>query len=141
MRAGPHPSSSVVAKGIHNIARLLTAADQLPATAQAAVEMLAEQLRETQEKIEELTARIEAAQKTDPLAKRLATIPGVGAITASAIAASCQRHASGVTPEVDNFRSARDYAARAHGAAFQRRQGKARAHLAARSIWARCTTG
>ena len=73
--------------------------------------MLAEQLRETQEKIEELTARIEAAQKTDPLAKRLATIPGVGAITASAIAASCQRHASGVTPEVDNFRSARDYAA------------------------------
>jgi len=101
----------VVAKGIHNIERLLTAADQLPATAQAAVEMLAEQLRETQEKIEQLTARIEAAQKTDPLAKRLATIPGVGAITASAIAASCQRHASGVTPEVDNFRSARDYAA------------------------------
>ena len=93
----------VVAKGIHNIERLLTAADQLPATAQAAVEMLAEQLRETQEKIEELTARIESAQKTDPLAKRLATIPGVGAITASAIAAT--------TPEVDNFRSARDYAA------------------------------
>ena len=47
VRAGPHPSSSVVAKGIHNIARLLTAADQLPATAQAAVEMLAEQLRES----------------------------------------------------------------------------------------------
>ena len=31
--------------------------------------------------------------KTDPLARRLATIPGVGALTASAIAASCQRHA------------------------------------------------
>ena len=53
-------------------------------------------------------ARIEAAPKTDPLAKRLATIPGVEALSASAIAASCQRHASGVTPEVDNFRSARD---------------------------------
>ena len=57
-----------MAKGIHNVERLLRAAAQLPATAQAAVEMLAEQLRETQEKIEELTARIEAAQKADPLA-------------------------------------------------------------------------
>jgi transposase len=65
--------------------------------------MLADQLRETQEKIDDLTARIEAAQKADSLARRLATIPGIGAVTASAIAAT--------TPEVDNFRSARDYAA------------------------------
>ena len=50
-----------------------------------------------------LTDRLEAAQRTDPLAQRLATIPGVGTITASAIAAT--------TPEVDTFRSARDYAA------------------------------
>ena len=65
--------------------------------------LLAEQLRETQEKIDEVTRmRIEAAQRTDPLARRLATIPGVGAISASAIAAT--------TPEVDNFRSARDFA-------------------------------
>ena len=67
----------VMAKGIHNVERLLAATDDLPATARAAVEMLATQLRETQEKIDEVTARIEAAQKTDPLAKRLATIPGV----------------------------------------------------------------
>ena len=99
----------VVAKGIHNVDRLLEAAKDLPATARPAVDMLADQLRETQEKIDDLTARIEAAQKTDPLAKRLATIPGVGTLTASAIAA--RAHASGVTPEVDNFRSARDYAA------------------------------
>ena len=111
MRAGPHPSSSVVAKGIHNVDRLLEAARDLPEAARPAVDMLANQLRETQEKIDDLTARIEAAQKADPLARRLATIPGIGAVTASAIAASCQRHASGVTPEVDNFRSARDYAA------------------------------
>jgi len=64
---------------------------------------LADQLRETQEKIDAVTERIEAAQRTDPLARRLATIPGVGAITASAIAAT--------TPAVDTFRSARDYAA------------------------------
>ena len=93
----------VVAKGIQNVERLLEAAHDLPAAARPAVDMLADQLRETQEKIDDVTARIEAAQKTDPLARRLATIPGVGAITASAIAAT--------TPEVENFRTARDYAA------------------------------
>ena len=103
VRAGPHPSSSVVAKGIHNVERLLAAAKVLPAAARPAVDMLADQLRDTQERIDDVTARIEAAQITDPLAKRLVTIPGVGVLTASAIAAT--------TPEVDNFHSARDYAA------------------------------
>jgi len=93
----------VVAKGIHNVDRLLAAATDLPAAARPAVDLLADQLRETQEKIDAVTERIEAAQRTDPLARRLATIPGVGAITASAIAAT--------TPEVENFRTARDYAA------------------------------
>jgi transposase len=93
----------VVAKGIHNVDRLLEAATALPAAARPAVDLLADQLRETQEKIDEVTDRIETAQQTDPLARRLATVPGVGAITASAIAAT--------TPEVGNFRSARDYAA------------------------------
>src|SRR6056297_173699 len=93
----------VVAKGIHNVDRLFETATELPAAARPAVDLLADQLRETQEKIDEVTVRIEAAQKTDPLARRLATVPGVGAITASAIAAT--------TPEVDTFRSARDYAA------------------------------
>lgn len=101
----------VVAKGIHNANRLLAATTELPAAARPAVDLLADQLRDTQEKIDELTDRIEAAQRTDPLARRLATIPGVGAISASAIAASRRRRASGTTPEVDNFRSARDYAA------------------------------
>ena len=93
----------VVAKGIHNIDGLLAAAGDLPEAARPAVDLLAEQLRQTQEKIEAVTTELEAAQKDDPLARRLATIPGVGTITASAIAAT--------TPEVDNFRSARDYAA------------------------------
>jgi len=93
----------VVAKGIHNVDRLLAATTELPAAARPAVDLLADQLRDTQEKIDELTDRIEAAQRTDPLARPLATIPGVGAISASAIAAT--------TPEVDSFRSARDYAA------------------------------
>ena len=93
----------VVAKGIHNVDRLLEASSELPDAARPAIDLLSDQLRETQEKIDAVTARIEAAQKTDPLARRLATIPGLGAITATAIAAT--------TPEVDNFRTARDYAA------------------------------
>lgn len=93
----------VVAKGIHNVDRLLEAATELPDAARPAIDLLAEQLQETQEKIDAVTARIEAAQKADLLARRLATIPGLGAITASAIAAT--------TPEVGNFRTARDYAA------------------------------
>jgi hypothetical protein len=93
----------VVAKGIHNVDRLLEASSELPDAARPAIGLLAEQLRETQEKIDAVTARIEAAQKTDPLARRLATIPGLGAITARAIAAT--------TPEVGNFCTARDDAA------------------------------
>ena len=46
----------VVAKGIHNVDRLLEAATELPAAARPAVDLLADQLRETQEKIDELTA-------------------------------------------------------------------------------------
>ena len=66
----------VVAKGIHNVDRLLAATTELPAAAWPAVDLLADQLRDTQEKIDEVTGRIEAAQKTDPLARRLATDPG-----------------------------------------------------------------
>jgi transposase len=93
----------VVAKGIHNVERLLAAADELPAAARPSIDLLADQLRETQERIDAATARIEAAQEADELARRLATIPGVGAVTASAIAVT--------TPEVENVRSARDCAA------------------------------
>ena len=125
MRACPHPLPSVVAKGIHSEEDqktirwivfptndgLLEAASDLPAAARPAVDILAAQLRKTREKIEVVTARIEAAQKTDPLARRLATIQVVIAVTASAIAASRRRRASRTTPEVDTFRSAHDYAA------------------------------
>ena len=62
----------VIAKGIHNVDRLLEAATGLPTAARSAVDMLAGQLRKTQEKIDELSCRIETRQKTDPLARRLA---------------------------------------------------------------------
>lgn len=93
----------VVAKGIHNVGRLLEKAAELPEAARPAVELLADQLHQTQARIAEVTATIEAEHKTDPLARRLSTVPGVAAITASAFAAA--------TPEVSNFRCTRDYAA------------------------------
>ena len=93
----------VVAKGIHNLDRLLAAAQDMPEAARPALDLLAGQLRDLEEKIEAATTRIAAAQKTDPLARRLATIPGLGPIASSAFAAT--------TPDVAAFRSARDYAA------------------------------
>ncbi len=93
----------VVAKGIQNVDRLLAAAEQTPEAARPALDLLAGQLRDLRARIETVTARIEAAQKSDPLARRLATIPGLGPIASSAFAVT--------TPDVAAFRSARDYSA------------------------------
>lgn len=85
----------VVAKGIHNIERLLASAQDVPDAARPALDMLAAQLRDTQERIEDVTARIGEVQAGDALARRLATVPGVGAISSSAFA--------GTTPDVSAF--------------------------------------
>jgi transposase len=112
VRAGPHPSPSVVAKGIHNVDRLLEAVEQVPEAARPALELLADQLRDLRNRIETVTKRVEVAQKTDPLARRLATIPGLGPIASSAITPeACLRHDAVTTPDVAAFRSARDYSA------------------------------
>ena len=148
VRASPPPSPSVVAKGIHNVDRLLDAARDLSPAARPALDMLAGHLRDTQARIEEVTARIGEMQGEDALARRLATVPGVGTISSSAFAAT--------TPDVAAFRSARDYAAscwkhafgvtlgvrsvsrtdrvptRTAAGPFQWRQGEARADLQSR---------
>jgi len=112
----------VVVKGIHNLDRLLEAARDVPEAARPALELLTGQLSDVEERIEEATARITAAQKADPLARRLATVPGLGPIASSAFAAT--------TPDVAAFRSARDYAAwlgltpRAHSSGGKERLGR-----------------
>jgi len=112
----------VVAKGIHNLDRLIEAAREVPEAARPAFDLLAGQLRELEERIEEATARITLAQGVDPLARRLATVPGLGPIASSAFAAT--------TPDVGAFRSARDYAAwlgltpRAHSSGGKERLGR-----------------
>ena len=93
----------VVAKGIHNVDRLLEAARDVPAAARPALDLLADQLRDLRDRIDTVTDRIAAAQADDPLARRLATVPGIGVISSSALAAT--------TPDVGAFRTARDYAA------------------------------
>ena len=73
VRASPHPSSSVVAKGIHNVGRLIAACDKagLPAPARKALNMLADQLIDSQKKIGALTADIRADAQANDAAQRL----------------------------------------------------------------------
>lgn len=112
----------VVAKGMHNVDRLLAAAKDVPEATRPALDLLAGQLRDLEKRIEAATDRITAAQKVCPLARRLATVPGLGPIASSAFAAT--------TPDVAAFRSARDYAAwigltpRAHSSGGKERLGR-----------------
>lgn len=112
----------VVAKGIQNVERLIVATEAVPEAARAALDMLAEQLIGTQDRIDAVTARIGEKQADDPLARRLATVPGVGTISSSAFAAT--------TPDVSAFRSGRDYAAwlgltpKAHSSGGKERLGR-----------------
>lgn len=93
----------VVAKGIHNVDRLIEATRDLPEAARPALDLLADQLRDLRGRIDTVTERIGVAQADDLLARRLATVPGIGVISSSALAAT--------TPDVSAFRTARDYAA------------------------------
>jgi len=112
----------VVAKGIHSVGRLLDAACDVPDAARPALDILSDQLRDTHARIESATARIGEMQGEDALARRLATVPGVGTISSSAFAAT--------TPDVAAFRSARDYAAwlgltpKAHSSGGKERLGR-----------------
>lgn len=95
----------VVPKGIHNVERLIAACDgaDLPAPARKALNLLADQLVDTQKRIEALTADIHADAKANEDAQRLQTIPGIGPITASALASAL--------PDIADFKSARDLSA------------------------------
>jgi transposase len=95
----------VTAKGVHNVGRLLTLSEEaaLPEGARQSIRLLADQFRDTHDRIDAITAEIKAEAQEDTVATRLQTVPGIGPITASAIAAS--------VPDVSNFKVARDLAA------------------------------
>jgi transposase len=105
MRAHLGEFGIVVPRGIHNVERLITACDRadLPAPARKALNLLADQLVDTQKKIEALTADIRADARANDAAQRLQTIPGVGPITASALVSAL--------PDIAEFKSGRDLSA------------------------------
>lgn len=94
--------------------------ERLPELAQAALRGLARQLETLRAEIERLEHRILAWHRQDATSRRLATIPGIGPITASAMAASA--------PDPALFRSGRQFAAwlgltpRAHSSGGKERQ-------------------
>lgn len=77
--------------------------DRLPTHARSALHGIAAQLRALASEIERLEAQIMAWHRNDETSRRLATIPGIGPITASAIAAA--------VPDASLFRSGRQFAA------------------------------
>jgi transposase len=95
----------VVPKGVHNVERLLTMAEEaaLPEGVRNSVKLLGEQFRDTPERIEDVTAEIRKTAENDEAARRLQSVPGIGPITSSVLAATL--------PDVSNFKAARDLAA------------------------------
>ena len=97
----------VVRKGAENAPKLVELvrdpASELPQEARSVLEVLAQMLQAVEEKIAVLDAEITRRARTNLLIKRLMTIPGVGAITATALAA--------LAPAPETFQRGRDFAA------------------------------
>jgi transposase len=97
----------VVPKGAENAPKLIELvrdpASDLPQEARSVLDVLAQMLELVETKIAILDVQIARRAKTNPLAKRLMTIPGIGAITATALAA--------LAPAPETFRRGRDFAA------------------------------
>jgi transposase len=95
--------------------------DTLPELARRALHSLIDQIRLIEAEIAQAEARIVAWHRTNETSRRLATIPGIGPITASAIAAA--------VPDATVFGSGRQFAAwlgltpRAHSSGGKERQG------------------
>jgi len=75
------------------------AQDRLPELARLALHGIVEQLRQLEAEIERLEKHILSWHRANDVSRRLATIPGIGPITASAIAAA--------VPDGTMFRSGR----------------------------------
>lgn len=98
----------VAAQGVGRVGDLLkramqTGAAALPDLAKAAMALMAEQLASLEMQIQSLNRRLLAWHKQDAASQRLATIPGVGVISATALAAS--------VADPGQFRSGREFSA------------------------------
>src|SRR5919199_6901201 len=97
----------VVPKGMDKLEGLVALVEEdkgIPEQARRALAELREHRRATEDRIDDLEREIAAHARHDDTARRLATIPGIGPITASLVAAT-------VGDGIKNFKSARHFAA------------------------------
>jgi transposase len=96
----------VTSKGPAHLPRLLALAEEagsLPGDARAMVDLLADMVTLLGQRITRLDQEIARRARTEDVPSRLMTIPGIGPITATAIAA--------LAPPAETFRRGRDFAA------------------------------
>jgi transposase len=125
LRSHPAEFGIIAAKGPGGVKAAVAALheeqESLPGAARLALHGIVDQLRHLATAIEKLEAEIIAWHRTSAVSRRLATIPGIGPITASAIAAA--------VPDGSLFRSGRQFAAwlgltpKAHSSGGKERQG------------------
>jgi transposase len=94
--------------GLRNVARLIAIVRdesdaRLPDLARKVLRVLAEQVEQLQAAVAAMEQQLTAWHKSNPVSQRLATIPGIGPIIATAIAAT--------VVEASGFRSGREFAA------------------------------
>jgi transposase len=94
-------------QGITHVATLVALVEDprssLPKNVRIILKLLVDTFTALEEQIAALDAEINQRSKTDPTARRLMTIPGVGPIVATAITA--------LVPAAEGFRAGRDFAA------------------------------
>jgi len=97
----------VFAKGAGHVQTLISKVEdpgfRLPDSARAILKLLIATLGALDVQIKELDVEVRRRSKEDPVARRLMTIPGVGPISATAVAA--------LAPTAEGFRAGRDFAA------------------------------
>jgi transposase len=98
----------IEAQGLHKVARLIAVVmdendRRVPDIARQVLKVIVNQIEDTQTRIAGLETQVLAWHKSNPVSQRLATIPGIGPIIATAIAATV------ADPSI--FRSGREFAA------------------------------
>jgi transposase len=83
----------IEAQGLHKVARLIAIVmdendGRIPDIARQVLKVIVNQIEDTQTRIAELERQVLAWHKNNPVSQRLATIPGIGPIIATAIAAT-----------------------------------------------------
>ncbi len=98
----------IEAQGLHKVARLITIVmdemdGRVPDVARRVLKVIVSQIEDIERGIAELETQVLAWHKNNPVSQRLATIPGIGPIIATAIAAT--------VADPNTFRSGREFAA------------------------------